>query len=151
MYAKLLAVSGIFLALALLFAVVLFLGRHGRDAERLKLELGGTTLDVEVARTISQKVQGLSGRKTLGEDEGMLFWYSRPGFPSFWMKDMHFPIDVIWLDGDWRVVDVTADMVPASFPRTFSPAAPAQYVLETNAGFAAAHGVARGSAASLLR
>ena len=51
------------------------------------------------------------------------------------MKDMNFPIDVIWLDENYRVVDIAQDVRPDSFPKVFDPQGPAKYILEVNAGF----------------
>ncbi len=52
------------------------------------------------------------------------------------MKDMKFPIDVIWLDENYRVVNIVKDARPDSFPEVFKSEAPAKYILEVNAGFA---------------
>lgn len=103
-----------------------------------------TQITAEIAETFAQKRQGLSGRRELPEGRGMLFVYEAPGRYSFWMPDMHFPIDIIWLDSGYRIVDITHSLAPESYPDTVSPMAPAQYVLEVNAGVAAAHGVTPG-------
>jgi uncharacterized membrane protein (UPF0127 family) len=52
---------------------------------------------VELATTVIQQAKGLSGRTGLGENDGMLFLFNRPAIQSFWMKDMNFPIDIIWI------------------------------------------------------
>lgn len=57
------------------------------------------------------------------------------------MKDMKFPIDVIWLDGDYYVIDIAQSVEPNSFPEVFEPSEPALYILEVNAGFAKRYGV----------
>ena len=54
---------------------------------------------------------------------------------SFWMKDMLFPIDIIWIGEDFSVVDITENAEPNSYPNLFTPREEALYVLEVNAGF----------------
>jgi uncharacterized membrane protein (UPF0127 family) len=68
----------------------------------------------------------------------MLFIFDKPATYPFWMKDMKFPIDVVWLNSDHNVVTVKSNVSPASYPETFQNSAPAQYVLELKAGQAKA-------------
>jgi uncharacterized membrane protein (UPF0127 family) len=83
----------------------------------------------------------LSGRQELLPNEGALFIYQEPGFYHFWMKEMNFPIDIIWLLPEenkkevFKIVDITPTVSPDSFPQTFSSRVPSQYVLEVKAGF----------------
>jgi hypothetical protein len=66
----------------------------------------------------------------------MLFILGSKGIPTFWMKDMNFPLDFIWIDDD-QVVDVTKNVPPPSPGESlaiYSPKAPSNYVLELNAG-----------------
>ncbi len=96
---------------------------------------------VTVVDTPQTREQGLSGRSTLAPNEGMLFIFDSPEKLSFWMKDMLFSIDIIWIGSDWTVVDTTEHLTPESYPTTVSPRSPAQYVLEVPAGFIQAHDV----------
>jgi len=100
-----------------------------------------TEVAVEIADTPEKRAQGLSGKESLGENEGMLFVFETPGVYAFWMKDMRFPIDIIWIGDDLRVAHITHNAAPESFPETFQPPAPVRYVLEVNAGFAETHAV----------
>ena len=100
------------------------------------LNIRNITIAVEIADTPVSRKQGLSGRNALGYNQGMLFVYGEPGNYSFWMKDMKFPIDIIWIGKDKRIVDITKNISPETFPETFKSAIPAQYVLELNAGWA---------------
>ena len=92
-------------------------------------------IKVELALSKEAQTRGLSGRDGLAEGEGMLFVYSRPGRYSFWMKDMKFPIDIIWIGEDMRVVYIKESAEPASYPDVFVSGADAKYILEVNAGF----------------
>lgn len=87
---------------------------------------------------------GLSGRDKLDENAGLLFVHDGPGIYGIWMKDMRFPIDVIWLDEDYRVVDMAENVEPDSFPKIFEPSPPALYILEVNTGFAERNGIETG-------
>ena len=61
--------------------------------------------------------------------------FDEAGIYAFWMKDMMFPIDIIWLDEGFRVVAIAENAAPSSFPNLFTPSSPAQYVLEVPSGF----------------
>ena len=96
---------------------------------------------VDIAETNEEISQGLSGRKSLGVNEGMLFLFESNSMPSFWMKDMLIPIDIIWI-ADNSVVDIHKN-IPAPDPETpyanlplYTPDKPINYVIEVNAGFA---------------
>lgn len=84
----------------------------------------------------------MSGRPTLDEESGMLFVFESENYYSFWMKDMNFPLDIIWMDSDFRIVDIVYNAPPAgSMPEvTYTSDKPAKYVLEINAGQAQARG-----------
>ena len=99
------------------------------------ITIGTTTLHVALAITESEKQAGLSGLPSLPEDQAMLFVFGTSGRHGFWMKDMHFPIDIIWLDGQRMIVHIEANVHPDSYPQIFIPTRDALYVLETVAGF----------------
>jgi uncharacterized protein len=95
-----------------------------------------------VADTISKWSRGLSIFDKIDEDEGMLFIFNNKQIPQFWMKDMKFPIDIIWID-DSEIVGFHQNLQPPSSPNqtleTYSPPKPINYVLEVNAGFVEKH------------
>ena len=96
--------------------------------------------------TPEERNRGLSGRESLPESTGMLFVFEGDQHLSFWMVDMNFPLDIVWIDSSCRIVDVTLD-APAPLPGQsrgdlprFRPSSPARFVLEINAGeFIEAH------------
>lgn len=100
------------------------------------LTIGQTNLTVEVADTEASRTQGLSSRRDLSDHAGMLFVFDKPGFYGFWMKDMKFALDLIWIDETWKIVDLTKNASPKSFPGTYMSSEPVRYVLEVPAGFA---------------
>ncbi len=113
----------------------------------IPLQIGEKEIYAEVAISIEDRIKGLSGRADLSENQGMLFVYDKPDIYSFWMKDMNFPIDIIWIDQDYKIVDIAENISPDSFPQTFQPLKPAQYILEVNAGFSARNGIEIGNVA----
>ena len=117
-----------------------------RSAAERVVQVGEATVLADIADDTESRQRGLSGRERLDEGEGMLFLLPNDS-PSFWMKGMRFPIDIVWIR-DGRVVDVTADVPPprssnAPLP-TYSPDRPANRALEVSAGWAADHGIRRG-------
>ena len=79
----------------------------------------------------------------------MLFVFTEDGKYAFWMKDMQFSIDIIWLAADGTVVYIVPNLSPATYPQTYTPDTPARFVLEVPAGFVAAHSVRIGDKAQL--
>ncbi len=106
-----------------------------------EVTLDGQLIHVTVADTPAARAQGLGGRGGLAYDEGMLFVFDQDGKYSFWMKDMFFSIDMLWLDADGRIVYMAQSVSPQTYPETFTPDTPARYVLELPAGYAAANHV----------
>ncbi|MEK7610284.1 MAG: DUF192 domain-containing protein [Patescibacteria group bacterium] len=98
------------------------------------LNLNGHKITVETATTPAARERGLSGRDQLAIGGGMLFVFPALEQPAFWMKDMNFPLDIIWLNDNWQIVHITPNLSPASYPNTVSPPTPIKYVLEINAG-----------------
>ncbi len=146
-----------FIACVALFGLIAgyqlkYFGGEGFDTSAIEpppsdqVKIAGVALDVYVADTPAERQRGLSGRDGLADDEGMLFVFEEDGRHTFWMKDMHFAIDIIWIAADGTVVSVVHNATPDSYPdRTYSPSDPARYVLEVNAGFAARHQIEPGN------
>jgi uncharacterized membrane protein (UPF0127 family) len=97
--------------------------------------------------TADEIARGLMFRPSLADDRGMLFLFDQPRQPSFWMKNMLIPLDLVFLDGTGTVVDVIANVQPCAADPcpNYPPSSPAQAVLEINAGGAAAHGIEVGT------
>ena len=99
------------------------------------VKIAGVTLKVDLATTKEQQEKGLSFRNNLKNDEGMLFVFEKPSIHHFWMKDMSFPIDIIWIGEDLKVIYIEKNVNPDTYPQTFGPNKDSLYVLEVNAGF----------------
>jgi uncharacterized membrane protein (UPF0127 family) len=103
------------------------------------------SIDAEVADTPASREKGLSGRSGLGKDEGMLFVFELPGRYGFWMKDMQFPIDMIWVNENGIVVNIVENAKPEDYPATYINKAPASYVIEIGANKARDYGIYLGT------
>jgi len=102
---------------------------------------------IQVSDTVFLRAQGLSGRKELKDGEGMWFDFGREVPPSslgFWMKEMNFPIDIIWVSGGLNVTFIKQNALSSSYPEVFSPSLAGRYVLEVPAGFSQKYGVSIG-------
>ncbi len=125
-----------------------FSDRPAEQAPIRAVVIGGTEIRVALADTPRERQQGLSGKESLPEGEGLLFVFDTPGKYGFWMKDMHFPIDIIWLDERGTIVHVEKNVAPETYPTVFMPQMQALYVLEISAGFADMRGVSEGGETS---
>jgi uncharacterized membrane protein (UPF0127 family) len=98
----------------------------------------GVSITAELAVTDEERQQGLMHREKIDSDQGMLFIFEEEDKHSFWMKNMKFSIDILWLDRDKRIVHIERKLPPCkSVPcPSYSPLIPAMYVLELKAGSA---------------
>ena len=110
-------------------------------AQLSPVTLDGVQLYVTIADTPAKQAQGLSGTASLPQDDGMLFVFPVEGKYAFWMKDMNYSLDILWLDSSGRVVYIAPDLSPSTYPNNYAPNTPARFVLEVNAGFVAQHNV----------
>ena len=111
---------------------------------------------VELAAESEERIRGLSGRASLNSGMGMLFVFEKAERFRFWMKEMQFTLDIVWIGPDCQVVDVSEN-VPFPDPSTplgelpwYSPESPAQYVLEINGSEAAYLGLGIGDPVKFL-
>ena len=116
------------------------------------VHIGDTVYVVDLAVTPAERTQGLSGRLSMDADRGMLFVYEEDGARTFWMPDMHFPLDMVWIRADCTVAGVTADVPnpPLDTPRDqlelYPSSGMVRFILELNAGQAAMQGIEPGGA-----
>lgn len=118
-------------------------GAH-TDMKQETITLKNTPITVDVAVTQADQERGLGGRDGLAENQGMLFVFTKDDHYPFWMKDMKFAIDIIWISSAGKVVHIVPNLAPSTYPNAFQSPTPARSVLELPAGWAAAHHVALG-------
>lgn len=111
---------------------------HQADNNLKKINIGGHELKIETMRTPQERAHGLSGRESLPQDQGMLFIFDNYSRPSFWMKEMNFPLDMIWVRDD-TIIDISKNVPNPQSPdaplSTYSPKSQVNYVIEVNAGW----------------
>ncbi len=118
----------------------------GKDEAKPYVEINGRKVEIELARTQAEQIKGLSGHKPLGKNQGMLFIFSELTPRSFWMKNMLFPIDIIWIK-DNTVIKISPNLPPEgdSPQKTYQSDEPANYVLEVPAGWAEKNKITAGA------
>ena len=109
----------------------------------------GTRIEAELAVTPEQQAQGLMYRSHLANDEGMLFVGDRAAPRSFWMYRCRIPLDMVWMDGAHRIVEIVRSAPPCSDPDprncpSYGGTVNSVYVLELAAGQADAQGLRPG-------
>ncbi|OGC92586.1 hypothetical protein A2899_02745 [Candidatus Amesbacteria bacterium RIFCSPLOWO2_01_FULL_49_25] len=112
--------------------------------KRQKISINEKQFDVEIADTPKKIELGLSGRENLPPDSGMLFVFEKPASYPFWMKDMRFSLDFIWISNR-KVVQISENVLPPDashpVPTTITPDQPVDHVLEVTAGFVKNHAI----------
>ncbi|HVR64852.1 MAG TPA: DUF192 domain-containing protein [Polyangia bacterium] len=102
------------------------------------------TFRVELARSPEEHERGLMYRGHLDPDAGMLFLFDRPSALTFWMKNTLIPLDMLFLDGDRKIVGIVENAEPQTLTSRRVPL-PAQFVLEIGGGLAARLGIRPGA------
>ena len=97
-------------------------------------------VSVEIVSTPELLRKGLMWRSELPDDHGMLFVFEGDAPRSFWMKNTPLPLDILFINSDGKIVSIARNTVPYSLA-SIPSAAPANYVLEVNAGFSSKHGI----------
>ncbi|MCA9332031.1 DUF192 domain-containing protein [Candidatus Saccharibacteria bacterium] len=91
-------------------------------------------VQLEKAASNSARTLGLSGRASMDRNKGMLFDFATSGEYCMWMKDMHFDLDMIWLNDQYEIVHMIEGVTPDTYPKSFCGPASARYVVELNSG-----------------
>jgi hypothetical protein len=113
--------------------------------ETVDISVKGKVLHALIADSFVKHMIGLMFRQRMGKDTCMLFIFQREARQGIWMRNMRFPIDILWLDSSKKVVDFVEAAMPAS-RRIYAPEKDAKYVLETNAGFIRRNRIKKGVA-----
>ena len=97
----------------------------------------GTVIQAELALSPDERARGLMFRESLDSDRGMLFVFPEAAFHGFWMKNCRFPIDIIWLSAEKKIVHIERAVPPCKEDPcpTYGPLRRAQYVIEVVADF----------------
>ncbi|MDB5194296.1 MAG: hypothetical protein JWN50_310 [Parcubacteria group bacterium] len=115
-----------------------------------QVKIDDAIINVDISDTPALREQGLSGRNALAKDSGMLFVFQTPTQPGFWMKDMNFSLDIVWISSEKKIIGVEKSLSPDTYPKTFYPPGDILYVLELPAGYFDAHRFKIGDSVSIL-
>lgn len=113
------------------------------NTSRAFVDFEGHRYFVDIADDDQSRARGLMFVDEMAENHGMFFIFPREAPRSFWMRNTRIPLDIIYLDRDLRVVSISNDTPPCRTRRcpSYPSDGPAQFVLELNAGQAAAIGL----------
>lgn len=103
--------------------------------------IGSTTVQASLADSLPERIKGLSDTPYLPDGIVKLFAFGAEGEHSIWMKDMNYPIDIIWVEKGGAIVHIKQNIEPQTYPESFASPKPAWYVIETPAGFVAQSGI----------
>ncbi|MDF0682058.1 MAG: DUF192 domain-containing protein [Candidatus Nitrosocosmicus sp.] len=123
---------------------------QGQQQEQNKtalVSLGGVNVTASLSTTPDSQSKGLSIKDSLNENEGMLFIFDSPQKYSFWMKDMKFPIDIIWINSTGNIVHIEKNLSPCYLLLpcpSYAPNNDSLYVLEVASNFTNKFGVSVG-------
>jgi uncharacterized membrane protein (UPF0127 family) len=134
--------------LTIMVVLLVVAGVTSNKNKKELLAMGSQTFTYEIAKTTNQRQDGLSGRPDMAKDHAMIFVFQQQGNYCFWMKEMHFPLDIVWLDSSKHVVHIEQNLSSDTYPKQYCPNKPALYTIEVNAGVAAKTGVRVGDSVS---
>ncbi len=126
-----------------------FASQFPGDTVPTRAVIGGRSFNLEVARDATSRSRGLGGRDALLDDWGMLFVFPQEGFHRFWMKDVGFALDLIYIAGDGTIVDVRTMApepgVPDAELTLYVPSTEALLALEIGGGLSRRYGIEPGT------
>src|SRR3989338_10847621 len=131
--------------------------RQAQKKDTTSVILGDLKIEATVVDNADERKKGLSENEDLAISSGMLFVFEKSDTYAIWMKNMKFPIDIIWIDGlptgQKKIVDIAqnATAEPGKNDeelKIYRPKTPARYVLEINAGLSKLHNLQVGDAVS---
>lgn len=124
--------------------------RSATNADFVDISVKNLKVKAKIASTAEERKIGLANKDSIPVDEGMLFVFESKSKYSIWMKNMRFPIDIIWIDdlpsGEKKIVDMKESVPPQpklsdKYLTIYKPHEDAKYILEINAGLARSNDV----------
>jgi hypothetical protein len=132
------SITIIIILLFIIFGILIFyFTQTSSTFTSTTININNQQINLEIAKTNSQKAKGLSGRTSLCSDCGMIFIFNKEGIYPFWMKDTLIPLDMIWLNSQGLIVSILTAQPEPNTPITqlklYQNQMPAKYVIELNA------------------
>lgn len=137
----------IFILLVIILIFLVYWVRTNYMTKKSTIKIGGQEFKTEIVSTQDQLERGLGGRDNLCVNCAMLFVFPQGGRRAFWMKDMKFDLDIIWLEND--KITYIARNIPFDSKEVISPPVLADKVLEINAGLSDKYGFKAGDAVEM--
>lgn len=126
-------------AIIVIIITIPYINRINVVKNKVQIKINEQYIIADVAKDEETRSKGLGGRDSLGINEGMLFLFNSEDTHGFWMKDMKFPIDIIWIAPDDNIAGITEDINPQigatdANLKVYYPPIPVSKVLEIKAG-----------------
>lgn len=121
-------------AMVLLGVALIVFGARGVTDGKVYIRTPRALIKAEVVDTEVLRKRGISGKEGLSTNQAMLLVFDKPDKHGIWMKNMKFSIDIVWLDISKKVVSISEEVSPDSYPLVYKPSEPSKYVIELGAG-----------------
>jgi uncharacterized membrane protein (UPF0127 family) len=115
------------------------------------MRIDDVVVQASIADSLPERIKGLSDTPFMPDDVVKLFVFGQPGEHSIWMKDMNYPLDILWLNDEGEIVHIEEQVSPDTYPQSFASPEPAWFVIEANAGFVASSSIDLGDKVVLPR
>lgn len=133
----------------ILISVIIILFQNFAQSHKT-ICFSSTCIKAEVADSSAERAKGLMYRYSLSDDEGMLFIFDKSEKHQFWMKNTFIPLDIIWINKNFEVVDIQTAYPCKEEPcKIYAPKSEALYVLEVNANFAKEKNISTGNSVEI--
>jgi hypothetical protein len=134
------------IVLLLLIIILVIIANTFKATKYTEIKIGDTKVNAEIADTAFKKAKGLMGRKSLKENEGMIFPFNTEDYYKFWMFNMSIPIDIIYISKNKTVVEIWQNAQPCGLScESYTPKEKSMYILEVRANFTERHKTKIGS------
>ncbi|MBM3228574.1 DUF192 domain-containing protein [Candidatus Pacearchaeota archaeon] len=139
-----------FILLFLIYFIISEILKFQNKSEEICIE-EKACFEIEIADTSEKRISGLSNREFLEENKGMLFVFPEESVPGFWMKDMKFPLDIIWINRNLEIIGIDKNQIPCEENDCIILYPPSNilYVLEITSGLSEKYGFEIGNKISL--
>ncbi len=147
----------VIIVLAALYFILIYRGESSKnneeeymfrkDGELTFLDSSGTVIikiDIQIAQTEFDRELGLMFRKSMNENQGMLFIFPDVQVRNFWMRNTEIPLDMIFINDSKIILNIAKNTTPYS-DNSYASSGPAKYVLEVNGGFSDSHNITPGT------
>ncbi len=151
MHYKITPIPLILIVIAIILILIMLFINSMRKMDLKQVCVNNKCFEVEIAKTDTERVEGLMFRENLAQNAGMLFVFNKEDFYSFWMKNTKISLDIIWIGADNKIVHIEKNALPCETEncQSYKSTQKAKYVLEINAGLAEQFGIKAGDLVSL--